>query len=190
MDQPDTELLAVKLSAMAHEIGCELTRSLLCCLRHPLLTEDSIPRDAVPFAWRGAVPQTTNCHVGVFAGRVPRGHEGFIKKIALYPRYPGAMYGAHYHLLRNAAFEETFSRVNHGVGHGVAVPMNVHIPLAENDVIGIMIQCSHTPVIFNGIAAGYVQTAFPYVIQGYTYPMRASCADLCAEEKSNILELD
>lgn len=184
---PDNELLAVKLSALAREIGCEI-RNQFSCARVPFLTENSIPENAVPFAWRGAVPQTAMCHVAVQIARVPRGHRGYIKHIAFSSRYPGAMYGAHYHLLRGEGFEPTFARVNHAVG-SVAVPMAVHIPLEENDVIGIMIQCNHMPIVFGGMESTYVQTAFPYVIQGYTYPLNSFVCDPCTDERNNILEI-
>lgn len=162
-DQPDKDLIALPLGELL-----AAAKSLSdCCDRIPILVEPSIPKDGIPFEYKGSIPQASTCHTQSDIFRVPFGMSGVINRIAFTERYPGTLYGAHYMLLINQAWTPIFPRTDHNVGWGPGMPQTVHIEIDEDDLISIMVQCSWQPVVFTGQAATYVQTMFPFVLGGY-----------------------
>lgn len=158
---PEMEMLAARFSELA-----KLMQNL-CCVRTPQLVELSRPAWAVPFRWIGEVGQYSTKFTQIDLGKVPPGMSGVINRVAFLENYPGTMYGASWSLLRNGHEETEFSRIGYNVGESLGQPENTFIPLVENDVVSIMVECPWTTTRFITNPAGITQTSWHFVVSGY-----------------------
>ena len=145
----------------------EQFKELCDCLKGVVQAPGVMPCNQYPMYYRGAVQQTTICHVATTVFQVPKGQIATITRISLAERYPGTLYGANFMLLVNDNFNPTFPRVDHPVGTGMETGAGTRICLEEQDIVSVMIQCSWFPAVFDGILSTYTQTIFPFEIEGF-----------------------
>ena len=140
----------------------------LCeCIKGAAQNPGVTPCNQYPLFYRGSVPQTFVCHTATSVFQVPKGQTATITRISFAERYPGTLYGANFLLLINDNFNPTFPRVDHPTGSGMETGIGTRICLEEQDIVSVMIQCSWFPAEFTGQAATYVQTLFPFEIEGF-----------------------
>ncbi len=142
--------------------------SELCqCIRDYAQQPGAKPCDSYPLYYRGSVAQVARCHIATSVFQVPKGQTATITRISFAERYPGTLYGANFILLVNDNVDPTFPRVDHPTGTGMETGKGTRICLAEQDIVSVMIQCSWAPTTFSGISATYIQTIFPFEIEGF-----------------------
>lgn len=140
----------------------------LCeCIKSTAQAPGVMPCNQYPMFYRGSVPQTFVCHTATSVFQVPKGQTATITRISLAERYPGVLYGANFMLLVNDNFNPSFPRVDHPTGTGMETGRGTRICLEEQDIVSVMIQCSWFPASFTGQAATYIQTLYPFEIEGF-----------------------
>ena len=141
--------------------------SLCECIRDYAQQPGVKPCNAYPLFYKGSVAQIARCHIASSVFQVPKGQTATITRISLAERYPGTLYGANFLLLVNDNVDPTFPRVDHPTGTGLETGVGTRICLEEQDIVSVMIQCSWVPATFSGISATYIQTLFPFEIEGF-----------------------
>lgn len=159
------ELIAVRMKAL----GC-------CPTRIPQLVEPSIPASAIGFRFEGEIPQTglvwngSSIPGAVFITvnivSVPKSMSGVINKFSVMEHYPGAFQGAFASLTINGGVSPFFPRVGVNV-QNLACPLDVWIPINENDVLGIEIECHWNTRMFIGQNANTHMLTWTFVLMGY-----------------------
>ena len=140
----------------------------LCeCLKGFTQQPGVMPCNSYPMFYRGSISQTFNCHVASHVFQVPKGQVATITSVTLAERYPGTLYGANFFLLVNDIVDPTFPRMDHPTGTGMESGKGTRVCLQEQDIVSVMLQCSWFPAEFTGQASTYVQTIFPFEIEGF-----------------------
>jgi hypothetical protein len=140
----------------------------LCeCIKSAAQQPGSKPCNSYPLFYRGSVPQTFVCHTATTVFQVPKGQTATITRISLAERYPGSLYGANFMLLVNDNFDPSLPRVDHPTGTGMESGLGTRICIEEQDIVSVMIQCSWFPASFTGQAETYIQTLYPFEIEGF-----------------------
>lgn len=140
----------------------------LCeCIKAAAQAPGVMPCNQYPMYYRGSVPQTFVCHTATTVFQVPKGQTATITRISLAERYPGVLYGANFMLLVNDNFNPAFPRLDHPTGAGMETGIGTRICLEEQDIVSVMIQCSWFPASFTGQESDYIQTLFPFEIEGF-----------------------
>ena len=148
--------------------GLEKKISELCqCIRDYAQQPGVMPCNAYPLFFRGSISQTFNCHVAAYAFTVPKGQVATITRVSLTERYPGTLYGANFFLLVNDIIDPTFPRLDHATSTGLETGRGTRVCLQEQDIVSVMLQCSWFPAEFTGQESTYVQTLFPWELEGY-----------------------
>lgn len=160
------DLIGVKLDSMLAPL-CECIQNLCECLKSTAQQPGVMPCEEFPLFYKGSVAQTFQCHVATSVFQVPKGHTATITRITLGERYPGSLYGANLMLLVNDNFNPSFPRVDHPTGTGLETGRGTRICLEEQDLVSVMLQCSWFPFAFTGQSATYIQTLYPFEIEGF-----------------------
>ena len=163
----DKEMIAAPLCDILAPFLDKISEKFCECLKATSQQSGVAPCNSYPFFFRGSTAQTSTCHVASYAFQVPKGQIATITRIAFQERYPGTLYGANFMLMVNDNFSPNFPRVDHPVGNGLQTGSGTRICLEEQDIVSVMIQCSWLPVQFTGIATTYIQTLFPWEIEGF-----------------------
>lgn len=161
-------MIGMPLASICGDLA-NLTSQLgeLCqCLRNFAQQPGVMPCGQYPLFFKGSIAQTLLCHQATSVFQVPRGQTATITRIALTERYPGTLYGANLMLLVNDNFSPSMPRMDHSMG-SLQTGLGTRICLEEQDIVSIMIQCSWYPVAFTGQESTYVETLFPFEIEGF-----------------------
>lgn len=162
----DFEMIGVRMNALLGPL-CECIQNLCECIKDHSQQPGVMPCNAYPLYYRGSIPQTVVCHTAVSVFQVPKGQTATITRISFAERYPGTLYGATFILMVNDNFDPAFPRVDHPTGTGLETGRGTRICLEEQDIISVMLQCSWFPADTSGQAATYIQTIYPFEIEGY-----------------------